>query len=118
MTKAAVEAMRPGSVLVDMAASQLGGNCELSKVDKVVTTPNGVEIHAPSNLPSSMATGASIFYSRNISSLLMNFIKAGKLDFDFNDEITAATVITFGGQVVHEATKKLLEPAPKGDATE
>jgi NAD(P) transhydrogenase subunit alpha len=117
VTKAAVEAMKPGSVLVDMAASEHGGNCELSKLDKVITTPNGVEIHAPSNLPSSMATGASIFYSRNISSLLMNFVKAGKLEFDFDDEITAATVITYGGQVVQEATKKLLAPEAKGDVT-
>jgi len=116
VTKAAVEAMKPGSVIVDMAASEHGGNCELSKPDKLVTTPNGVEIHAPSNLPSSMATGASIFYSRNISSLLLNFVKAGKLEFDFDDEITAATVITYGGQVVQEATKKLLEPEAKGDA--
>jgi hypothetical protein len=64
-----------------------------------------------------MATGASIFYSRNISSLLLNFVKAGKLEFDFDDEITAATVITYGGQVVQEATKKLLAPESKGDAT-
>ena len=116
VTKAAVEAMKPGSVIVDMAASEHGGNCELSKTDKVITTANGVEIHAPSNLPSLMATGASIFYSRNISSLLLNFVKAGKLEFDFDDEITAATVITYGGQVVQAATKRLLEPEAKGDA--
>jgi NAD(P) transhydrogenase subunit alpha len=117
VTKAAVEAMKPGSVLVDMAAGEHGGNCELSKPGKVITTPNGVEIHAPLNLPALMATGASIFYSRNISSLLMNFVKAGKLEFDFEDEITAATVITYGGQVVQEATKKLLQPEAIGGAT-
>jgi hypothetical protein len=48
--------------------------------------------------------------------LLLNFVKAGKLEFDFDDEITAATVITYGGQVVQAATKRLLEPEAKGDA--
>ncbi len=114
VTKAAVERMKPGSIIVDIAASDLGGNCELSKPGKVVTTPNGVEIHAPTDLPSSMPTGSSIFYSRNISNLLLNFVQDGKLNFDFADEVTAATVITHGGSVVQEATRKLLAEAPKG----
>jgi H+-translocating NAD(P) transhydrogenase subunit alpha len=116
VTRAAVEAMKTGSVIVDMAASELGGNCELSRPGKVVTTANGVEIHAPTNLPSSMPTGASTFYSRNISNLLLNFIAEGKLKLDFEDEVTAATVITHAGQVVQAATSKLLQPAPKGGA--
>jgi NAD(P) transhydrogenase subunit alpha len=114
VTRAAVEAMKPGSIIVDMAASDLGGNCEVSKPGKVVTSSNGVEIHAPLNLPASMPTGSSQFYSRNISSLLMNFVSDGALRFDFNDEVTAATVITHGGKVVQAATLKLLQPAPKG----
>ncbi len=114
VTRAAVERMKPGSLIVDIAASDLGGNCELSKPGKVVATPNGVEIHAPTDLPSSMPTGSSIFYSRNISNLLLNFVKDGKLNFDFADEVTAATVITHDGSVVQEATRKLLEQAPKG----
>ena len=116
VTRIAVEGMKPGSVIVDMAASELGGNCELSKPGKIVATPNGVEIHAPTNLPASMPTGASIFYSRNISNLLLNFVADGKLNFDFEDEVTAATVITHGGKVVQAATLKLLQPAPKGGA--
>jgi NAD(P) transhydrogenase subunit alpha len=116
LTRAAVEGMRTGSVIVDMAASELGGNCELSKPGKVVTSANGVEIHAPINLPASMPTGASIFYSRNISNLLLNFVADGNVHLDFDDEITAATVITHGGQVVQPATLKLLQPAPKGGA--
>ena len=116
VTRTAVEGMRTGSVIVDMAASELGGNCELSNPGKVTITPNGVEIHAPTNLPSSMPTGASVFYSRNISNLLLNFVKSGELRFDFEDEITAATVITYGGKVVQEATLKLLEPATRGGA--
>jgi NAD(P) transhydrogenase subunit alpha len=116
VTAAAVECMKAGSIIVDMAASDLGGNCELSKPGKVTTSPNGVAIHAPLNLPASMPTGASVFYSRNISNLLLNFVKAGEFRIDFEDEVTAATVITFGGKVVQEATKKLLQPASRGGA--
>lgn len=116
VTAAAVEAMKAGSIIVDMAASELGGNCELSKPGKTTITPNGVAIHAPLNLPSSMPTGASAFYSRNISNLLLNFVHAGELRFDFEDEVTAATVITYEGKVVQEATRKLLQPASHGGA--
>jgi H+-translocating NAD(P) transhydrogenase subunit alpha len=114
VTRAAVEAMKTGSVIVDMAASDLGGNCELSRPGKIVTSGNGVEIHAPLNLPASMPTGASIFYSRNISNLLLSFVADGSINLDFDDEVTAATVITHGGKVVQAATLKLLQPAPKG----
>jgi NAD(P) transhydrogenase subunit alpha len=106
--------MGPGSIIIDMAASELGGNCELSNPDKVTITANGVEIHAPTNLPSSMPTGASTFYSRNISNLLLSFVKAGELRLDFDDPVIAATVITHGGKVVQEATRKLLQPTPRG----
>jgi len=116
VTTEAVAAMRPGSIIVDMAASKLGGNCELSRPGKMVLTSNGIQIHAPLNLPASMPTGASLFYSRNISNLLLNFVKNGELQFDFEDDITAATVITYGGKVVQEAVKKLLQPAQPGGA--
>ncbi len=111
VTAAAVAGMKPGSVIVDMAASALGGNVELSRPGEVVTTENGVSIHAPTNLPAEMPTGASTFYARNISALLLHLVKDGQLAFDFSDEITAATVITHEGRVVHEATQKLLAPA-------
>ncbi len=116
VTTEAVAAMRAGSIIVDMAASKLGGNCELSRPGKMVLTSNGIQIHAPLNLPASMPTGASLFYSRNISNLLLNFVKNGELQFDFEDDITAATVITYGGKVVQEAVKKLLQPAQPGGA--
>jgi NAD(P) transhydrogenase subunit alpha len=116
VTAAAVECMRAGSIIVDMAASDLGGNCELSRPGEVVVTPNGVAIHAPLNLPASMPTGASAFYSRNMLNLLLNFARGGQLVLDFSDEVTAATVITHGGKVVQEATRKLLQPAPRGGA--
>jgi proton-translocating NAD(P)+ transhydrogenase subunit alpha len=111
VTEAAVKRMKPGSVIVDMAASALGGNVELSKPDEVVETDNGVQIHAPTNLPASMPAGASTFYARNISALLLHFVKDGAMNYDFADEIVAATVITHEGKVVHEATRKALEPS-------
>jgi H+-translocating NAD(P) transhydrogenase subunit alpha len=112
VTAAAVEKMKPGSVIVDMAASALGGNCELSKAGETVVSPNGVTIIAPENLPASMPAGASAFYARNISALLLGMVKDGNLHLDFEDEVTAATVITRDGAVIAEPVKKLLEPAP------
>ena len=108
--------MKAGSVIVDIAAGDLGGNCELSKPGKVVTTHNGVAIHAPANLPASMPAGASTFYSRNISNLLLGMVADGELRLDFEDEVTAATVITYEGKVVQPATLQLLQTAPKGGA--
>lgn len=106
----AVTAMRPGAVVVDLAGEQ-GGNCALSKPGETIETENGVIITAPLNLPSSMATSASLMYARNISALLLHLVKDGELTLDFDDEITAGAVITHGGEVVQAATKKLLEGA-------
>jgi NAD(P) transhydrogenase subunit alpha len=111
VTADAVHAMRSGSVIVDMAASALGGNCELSKAGETVTTDNGVVIVAPENLPASMPTSASQFYARNISALLLNMVKDGVITLDFEEEVTKATVITHDGAVVSEAVNKLLAPA-------
>jgi NAD(P) transhydrogenase subunit alpha len=112
VTADAVGRMASGSVIVDMAASALGGNCELSRVGETVVTPNGVTIVAPDNLPASMPAGASQFYARNISALLLGMIKDGALHLDFEDEVTKATVITHGGAVVADAVRQLLEPGP------
>jgi NAD(P) transhydrogenase subunit alpha len=116
VTADAVGRMASGSVIVDMAASALGGNCELSRVGETVVTPNGVTIIAPDNLPASMPAGASQFYARNISALLVGMIKDGALHLDFEDEVTKATVITHGGTVVADAVRQLLEPAPATSA--
>ncbi len=110
VTADAVGAMKSGSVIVDMAASALGGNCELSKAGETVETPNGVTIIAPDNLPASMPAGASQFYARNISNLVLGMVKDGALHIDFEDEVTQATVITNGGAVVSDAVNKLLNP--------
>ena len=114
VTAAAVECMRAGSIIVDIAASDLGGNCELSVAGKIVKTSNGVAIHAPTNVPAMMPTGASSFYSRNISNLLLHFVRGGELAFDLDDEITAATVIAYDGAVVQDATRQLLQKKSAG----
>ena len=108
VTAEAVRRMKPGSVIVDMAASALGGNVELSQVGETIVTENGVTIIAPDNLPATMPTGSNTFYARNIAALLLHFVKDGAMTYDFEEEITKATVITHGGQVVQEATGKLL----------
>ena len=103
--------MKSVSVIVDMAASALGGNCELSQAGQTVESPNGVSIIAPDNLPASMPAGSSAFYARNISALLLGMVKDGNLNLDFEDEVTKATVISHNGAMLSDAVKKLLEPA-------
>lgn len=115
--EAAVKAMHPGAVVVDLAGEQ-GGNCALSKPGETIETGNGVIVTAPLNLPSSMPTSASLMYARNISALLLHLVKDGQLALDFSDEITAGAVITHDGEVVQEATRKLLEPAETANAKE
>jgi NAD(P) transhydrogenase subunit alpha len=103
--------MRSGSVVVDMAASDLGGNCELSKAGETINADNGVVIVAPENLPASMPASASQFYARNISALLLNMVKDGALVLDLEEEVTRATVITHDGNVVSEPVRNLIGQA-------
>jgi H+-translocating NAD(P) transhydrogenase subunit alpha len=109
ITAEMVPTMRPGSVIVDLAA-ETGGNCELTEAGKTVVK-HGVTIVGTTNLPSTMPYHASQMYSRNIASLLALFLKDGKATLDMSDEVVKGTVITQGGSVVHEATAKLLQPA-------
>jgi len=111
VTAEAVGKMKPGSVIVDMAASALGGNCELSKAGDDVVTDNLVTIIAPENLPATMPIGASAFYARNLSALLLQLVKDGALNLDPADEIAGPVTITHGGEIRSEAVKKLLQPA-------
>jgi NAD(P) transhydrogenase subunit alpha len=111
VTAAAVGLMKPGSVIVDMAASALGGNCELSKAGEEIVTDNLVTVIAPENLPASMPIGASAFYARNLTALLLQLVKDGALNLDPADEIAGPVTITQGGEIRSEAVKKLLQPA-------
>ena len=103
-----VKCMRPGSVLVDLAASSLGGNVELSEPDATVVTDNGVTVIGAPNLPATVPAAASDAYSRNISALLLHFVSDDGLQIDLSDEISAGVVITHGGKVVHPGTAALL----------
>ena len=109
VTAEAVSRMRPGSVIVDMAASPLGGNVEVSQPGETVVTENGVSVIGAGNLASLMPTSASNTYARNITALLMHLLNDGALAIDLNDEIQAGVVITHGGDIVQPATKALLE---------
>jgi NAD(P) transhydrogenase subunit alpha len=111
VTKEAVAKMKPGSVLLDMAASALGGNVELSKAGETVVTDNLVTILAPENIPATMPIGSSSFYARNISALLLQLVKDGAMNLDPADEIAGPVTITHGGEIRSEAVKKLLQPA-------
>ena len=108
VTDDALEKMSPGSVIVDMGASALGGNVTGSRPGETVVTGNGIRIIGADNLPATVPTASSNAYSRNISALLLHMISDGALAFDTTDEIQAGVVITHGGKVVNEAVARLL----------
>jgi H+-translocating NAD(P) transhydrogenase subunit alpha len=105
VTEKAVELMKPGSVIVDLAA-ETGGNCELTKPGETVIE-HDVKILGPLNVPSTMAEHASQLYARNIDALLGLMISdEGELSLDFEDEIIKGACITRGGEIVNEAAAK------------
>jgi len=113
VTEDAIKAMAPGSVIVDMGASALGGNAFGSRPGETVVTGNGITIIGADNLPASMPTAASNAYSRNISTLLEYMTADGALAIDTSDEVQAGVVITHDGRVVNEAVARLLPAEPK-----
>jgi NAD(P) transhydrogenase subunit alpha len=106
VTTAMVESMRPGSVIVDMAVEQ-GGNCELSQAGEIVEH-GGVKILGLRNLPSLVPVHASEMYARNVLHCLEHLTKEGAIHIDLEDEITAGSVVTHGGEVRHEPTREAL----------
>lgn len=103
VTGEALKSMAPGSLLVDMGASTLGGNVEGSAPGETIVADNGITIIGADNLPSTMAAAASAMYARNISSLLLYMVKDGQFTVDLADELVSAVVIAHDGQVVHPA---------------
>jgi len=104
VTRQAVEKMKPGSVIVDLAGEQ-GGNCELSRPGETVVE-HDVKILAPLNVPSTLAEHASSLYARNIQALLGLMIsEEGRLALDFDDEVIAGACITREGEIVHEGAR-------------
>lgn len=104
VTEEAVKAMRPGSVVVDLAASPDGGNVALSVPEETVHTDNGVTVIGAPNLPSQMAPAASAAYSRNVTALLAHLTADGALHIDPDDEITAGVLAVHDGRVRSEVT--------------
>lgn len=106
ITAAAVAGMRPGSVVVDLAAEQ-GGNCELCQPGETVVR-DGVSIIGPLNLPSSMPAHASQLYAKNVLALFDHLVRGGELTIDMQDEITRGVTVTRDGEVLNEAVKARL----------
>jgi NAD(P) transhydrogenase subunit alpha len=111
ITREAIAAMKPGAVIVDLAA-ETGGNSELTEPGAVITTPNGVTIIGTLNLPSTMPYHSSQLYSRNVQTLLNHLIKDGKTVLDFDDEITRGACLTHDGKILHESTLAALSAEP------
>jgi len=99
ITRAMVVGMRPGSVIVDLAAPA-GGNCELSEPGQTVVR-HGVTLMAPLNLPSEMPSDASLLMSRNLTAFVLAFCKDGRFELDLEDEILDGATVTHEGQVRH-----------------
>jgi len=102
-----VRSMRPGAVIVDLAADG-GGNCELSRLGDTVTV-HGVTILAPLNLPSTMPLHASVLFSRNLTAFVQAFTKDKAFQLDFTDDIQQGAAITHDGEVKHVRTRDALQ---------
>jgi H+-translocating NAD(P) transhydrogenase subunit alpha len=109
ISRAAVERMRPGAVVVDIAAEQ-GGNCELTKPGELLVH-QGVKVVGPMNLPAELAYNASEMYARNLYNFLKPALLKGELAIDWSDEVFAQSCLTSGGEIKHEPTAKALEGA-------
>lgn len=107
VSRAAVERMRAGSVIVDIAAEQ-GGNCELTRAGETVVH-NAVKIIGPVNLPATLGYNASEMYARNLFNFLSPALKQGALAIDWSDEVFAQSCLTHDGSIKHEATRKTVE---------
>jgi NAD(P) transhydrogenase subunit alpha len=103
ITKEAVAAMGPGSVIVDLAA-EAGGNSAVTQRDQTVITENGVHVIGKTNLAATMPYHASQLYSRNVQALLEALVKDGSLNLDPADEIARGTTIVRQGEIVHQPT--------------
>ena len=106
VTEEMLRSMKPGSVIVDMAA-EMGGNVEGTEPGREVIK-HGVLLVGHTNLPATMPGSATQMYAKNIQTLIKHLLKDGQVRLDFEDEITRGATITHGGRVVHEATARAL----------
>ena len=109
ISRAAVERMKSGAVIVDLLAEN-GGNCELTRAGETVDH-GGVRIIGPVNLPASVAFHASEMYARNLLNFIKPALAAGVLTIDWDDEVFAASCVTHDGSIRHEPTRKTVETA-------
>jgi H+-translocating NAD(P) transhydrogenase subunit alpha len=107
ITAEMVRSMRPGSIIVDLAADG-GGNCELSRPGETARV-GGVTILAPLNLPATLPLHASLLFSRNLTAFVLAFTKDKAFQLDFNDDIQQGAVITHEGEVRHARTRDVLQ---------
>lgn len=107
ITEDMVKRMKPGSVIVDLAAEG-GGNCTLSEPGRTVEK-YGVKILAPLNIPAQMPLHASTLYSRNLTAFVTAFLKDGAFTLDLSDEIQKGAVVTHDGQILHAGAKEALQ---------
>jgi len=112
VTAEALAAMRPGSVVVDLAASDLGGNVVGSVPERTVVTDGGVTVVGAGNLAAAVPRAASAAYARNVVALLAHLVADGRIVLDQADEITAGVLVTHDGEVVHPAVRALLNGDP------
>jgi len=106
VTAEMVKGMRPGSVIIDLAA-ETGGNVELTKAGQDVDV-DGVTIIGTRNVPSTMPLHASQLYARNVANLLLHLVKDGAIVIDFEDEITKGCCVTHGGEIVNERARQMV----------
>ena len=107
VSEEAIKAMKPGSVVVDLAAAT-GGNCVLTEPDRVATH-HGVQIVGYTNLPATVPADASFLYARTISAMISEFVKDGVFETNFEDDIFKAACVCHEGQVVHERVRNLID---------
>ena len=104
VTREMVEAMAPGSVIVDLA-SERGGNCELTRIGEKIVE-HGISIIGTINLASTVPYHASQMYARNLTNFLLNMVKDGKLNLNMDDEIVRSTLVTEGGEIVNPRVRE------------
>ncbi len=107
LTEAAVDGMKRGSIIIDLAGAT-GGNCAVSQAD-VTVERNGVTIMAPTNLAATVPVHASQLYSRNVTAFLTPLIKDGQLQIDMNDDVVGPSCVTHGGEVVNQRVAAALD---------
>src|SRR4026209_274975 len=110
ITEQAVDGMKRGSIVIDLAGAT-GGNCALSQAD-VTVERDGVTIMAPTNLPATIPVHASQLYSRNVTSFLALLIKDGQLNIDMKDDVVGPSCVTHNGEVVNQRVADALPAQP------